>query len=183
VQLPEVAGSSTAYAYVAFAKEAGAMPLGPIGTAFRFAVREDGDDTFDDPDDYPIEPVELSVSDYIAPLNLGGEFDRQWEQLTSSGSSEATESRALPGVANLTEAARTIVDFYQMAVEGGAPDKITTKSHTLKMSGYVMSEKPLLVLATAKVFITSGNEIGLTLTMRGQASEDLLAFLASSLFD
>lgn len=186
IPAPDINGGSTGCSYLVFGKDEGAMPLGPVHLAFKFAVRDVNETECDGSEEYPLEDLELNVCDYIQPQVFSdvASFTRQWDAMAQGDepAAEASNTYELPGAKNLTNAMGTILDFYGMALAGPKPDKITTASHVLHLSGLVMLNEPVLIMAQAKVFVTQTNTIALTLTMRG-GSEELDEFLISSLVE
>lgn len=187
----DIAPSGSAFCYLVFGKDAGGMELGPMALAFKFAVRDadsaPGSDT-DPADEYQLEePLELNVCDYIQPFVTGtvDAHNTQWDAIKSNSggggdddddaSNEdagvVKDSFVLPGAPNLTSAVATVLDFYGMSCVETKPEKITTTSFKMHMSGLVMLDEKVLVLARAKVFVTQQNQIAMEMSMKGGSAE------------
>ncbi|ESS65276.1 coatomer gamma subunit [Trypanosoma cruzi Dm28c] len=176
IPIESVAPASTSYGYAVLRYEEEQYPSGTLECRFKFAMQEEGGDV-EEEEEYPLEGFDINVSDFIAPVNLGGTFETQWEKMQLE---ETTGTYSLSSMRNLTVAARELVEFFGMYVEGGSPGKITTASHTLQMSGTMVNRARSLVLITARVFIAKDKSVALQLMLRG-ATAELREYLSAAL--
>ncbi|EAN95873.1 Coatomer subunit gamma [Trypanosoma cruzi] len=176
IPIESVAPASTSYGYAVLRYEEEQYPSGTLECRFKFAMQEEGGDV-EEEEEYPLESFDINVSDFIAPVNLGGTFETQWEKMQLE---ETTGTYSLSSMRNLTVAARELVEFFGMYVEGGKPGKITTASHTLQMSGTMVNRARSLVLITARVFIAKDKSVALQLMLRG-ANAELREYLSAAL--
>ncbi|PWV19218.1 Coatomer subunit gamma [Trypanosoma cruzi] len=176
IPIESVAPASTSYGYAVLRYEEEQYPSGTVECRFKFAMQEEGGDV-EEEEEYPLEGFDINVSDFIAPVNLGGAFETQWEKMQNE---ETTGTYSLSSMRNLTVAARELVEFFGMYVEGGKPGKITTASHTLQMSGTMVNRARSLVLITARVFIAKDKSVALQLMLRG-ATAELREYLSAAL--
>ncbi|EKG06215.1 coatomer gamma subunit, putative [Trypanosoma cruzi] len=176
IPIESVAPASTSYGYAVLRYEEEQYPSGTLECRFKFAMQEEDGD-IEEEEEYPLEGFDINVSDFIAPVNLGGTFETQWEKMQLE---ETTGTYSLSSMRNLTVAARELVEFFGMYVEGGSPGKITTASHTLQMSGTMVNRARSLVLITARVFIAKDKSVALQLMLRG-ATAELREYLSAAL--
>ncbi|RNF23193.1 putative coatomer gamma subunit [Trypanosoma cruzi] len=176
IPIESVAPASTSYGYAVLRYEEEQYPSGTLECRFKFAMQEEDGDV-EEEEEYPLEGFDINVSDFIAPVNLGGTFETQWEKMQLE---ETTGTYSLSSMRNLTVAARELVEFFGMYVEGGSPGKITTASHTLQMSGTMVNRARSLVLITARVFIAKDKSVALQLMLRG-ATAELREYLSAAL--
>jgi len=176
IAIDHVAPGATEFGYVVLRYEADRFPSGSVQCAFRFSMQE-GDEEAGSEEEYPIEAFAVNVSDFITPVDLGNGFESQW---TSFREEETVDTYALKTMRNLTVAAHELIDFYGMWVEGGKPEKITTKSHTVNMCGSLADERKTVVLISGKVFIAADNSVALQLAIRG-ADAETRQFLSTAL--
>jgi coatomer protein complex subunit gamma len=161
--------------YVVLEIAEGSFPSGAVSQSCSFAMQE-GDDEPGEPEEYPVDEFAINVSDYVTPLPLN-DFDSVWATLDGE---ETSETYALESMKNLTEAQNAVIDFYGMDIVGGKPGAVTSRSHTLKLSGTVALEPPVTVLIQAKVFISADQKVALTLTLRAP-NQELREFLCQAL--
>ncbi|KEG12437.1 putative coatomer gamma subunit [Trypanosoma grayi] len=176
IPIDAVAPGAIEYGYVVLRYDEEQFPSGPVECRFKFAMQDDDGDE-EDEEEYPLESFDINVSDFITPVNLRGGFDTQWDTLQGE---ETTGTYSLSSMRNLTVAARELVEFFGMYVVGGKPEKITTTSHTLQMSGTMANRARALVLITARVFIAKDNTVALQLTLRG-ATAELREYISTAL--
>lgn len=175
IPVEAVVPGATEYGYVVLSYAEEQFPSGTVECRVKFSMDDEG--IVEEEEEYPLECFDISVSDFITPVNLQDSFKEQWER---SQGEETTGTYSLSSMRNLTVAARELVAFFGMHVEGGKPGKITTASHTLHMSGTMANRARSLVLIMARVFIASDNTVALQLTLRG-ATSDLREYLSAAL--
>ena len=175
--ISHIDAGATEYGYVVLAYNAGRFPAGTVRCTFTFSMKDADDDEPQAPEEYPIEELVINVCDFITPLTLSAAaFESQWTALQDK---TTTNTYALP-VKNLTAAAQQLVDFFGMYVDGGRPERITTKSHVVNMSGVISDAVKTAVLVSGKVFITADNTIALQLSLRG-GTEEIREYLCEAL--
>lgn len=178
IPVPIIPPGETAYAYVVLQYEENAFPMGLVRCGCSFAMQEEGDD-IGDAEEYPLDEFAINACDYIHPVDLGGP-DRYESQFIALKDEETVDTYSLRTMKNLTVAAHAVIDFFGMHIEGGKPEKITTKSHVVNMSGVLANRNKDLVMVSAKVFIAADNTVALQLTQRGATSE-IRQFLSTAL--
>jgi coatomer protein complex subunit gamma len=176
IPIDHLAPSATEYGYVVLRYEEDRFPSGPVSSAFSFRMKE-GEDDAGEEEEYPMEEFAINLSDFVAPLNLGGSFESMWVSLKEH---ESVDKFSLKAMRNLTQAAHQLIDFFGMHVEGGRPEKISTKSHVINMSGVLADSKKTVVLVSGKVFVASDNSVALQLEIRG-GDEGTRSFLSQAL--
>ncbi|EPY37516.1 coatomer gamma subunit [Angomonas deanei] len=158
---------ATGYSYVVLQYSSPEYPSGTVESTFRFAMTEEGDEEGEE-DEYPLESFDVDVKDFIAPVDFGSQFEKMWE---AAQDKETTGTYALSSMRNVTAAVHAVAEFFGMFVQGGVPEKITTPSHVLLMSGTVCDASRTVVLVQARVFVTQDNAVGLQLSLRGGEAE------------
>jgi coatomer protein complex subunit gamma len=106
-------------------------------------------------DQYPVEPLEVSVSDFMAKVSLG-DFRRSWEQMGNEG--EVLEKFALQ-YKRLDEAAMGVVDLLSMQPADGTGNVNLAdgkRTHTLHLSGVFLGNVSVLVRAGLQLDDTAG---------------------------
>ncbi|EPY21484.1 coatomer gamma subunit [Strigomonas culicis] len=176
VPVETISPGATAYGYVVLRYEPPCFPSGSVPGTFRFAMQEEGDDVTPE-EEYPLESFDVDVKDFVTPQDLGGGFASAWEKEEAN---ETAGTYALSSMRNLTVAVQALADFFGMHIQGGVPEKVSTTSHTLSMSGTVATEARSLVLVQAKVFVTQDSAVGLHLALRGGDAE-LREYLSGAL--
>lgn len=107
---------------------------------------EEEGDQFEE--EYPIEGIEISTSDFVAKVNLG-DFRRSWEQLGNG--CEVLEKFALQ-FKSLEDAVVAVIDFFGMnACDGTSTVKNPSKPHMLHLSGVFVGNKPVMVRAQMQI--------------------------------
>jgi coatomer protein complex subunit gamma len=105
-------------------------------------------------EEYPLEALELTSSDYMAKVSLG-DFRRGWEQISSEG--EVMETYALQQLRRLEDAVNAVIDFLGMQVCDGtatvpATEKgATNKPHMLHLSGIFVGNVQVMARAQLRV--------------------------------
>lgn len=178
IPIDKVGPGETEYSYFVVRHDPeGSFPLGSVSNSFAFALADVGDEeNADDSDEYPLDEFAVNLSDFIIPTSVG-DFEKQW---TAFKDEETSGTYSLASMKNLTHAAGEVIDFFGMKVDGDRPEKITTKSYTINMSGCMANAEKTVVLISAKVFIASDNTVALTLTLRG-GDEELRQYLTDCL--
>jgi coatomer subunit gamma len=112
--------------YVAFKKSGGesAFPTTSFTNVLKFTSKEI-DPTTGEPDDsgyedeYQVEDLELSGSDYVIPA-FAGSFDHVWEQTGANGE-EATETLQLSNVKSIAGSYFPLSDLLRFTMSQGVP--------------------------------------------------------------
>jgi coatomer protein complex subunit gamma len=120
-------------------------------------------------EEYPLEPVELSTSDYMARSSLG-DFKRSWEEMGTDG--EVLEKFALQ-FKRLEDAVPAVVAMLGMQpVDGTAsvpPDSGSGKrAHVLHLSGVFIGSVPVLSRAQVQIDADGGAGVVLKIAIRSE---------------
>lgn len=168
----------TEYAYIVVGKQEGDLPSGTVQSSFLFVMADpdDAPPTDAEGEEYPLDEFAVNLSDYCIPTPVA-DFDRQWDLMQYAAT---VDTYSLQSMRNLTAAAKELIDFYGMFVVGGAPDKITTKSHVINMSANLAIPGKPLLLISGKVFLASDASVALQLSLRG-ATDEIRARLSAAL--
>ncbi|KAL3419909.1 hypothetical protein PVAG01_08408 [Phlyctema vagabunda] len=126
--------------YVSFKKSGGetAFPASSFTNVLKFTSKEI-DPTTGEPeetgydDEYQVEDLELSGSDYVVPA-FAGNFNHIWEQVGASGE-EAEETLQLSGVKSIADATEQLAKTLSLQALEGTDVPINTTTHTLKLFG------------------------------------------------
>ena len=132
---PEEAGT----VYVSFARPEGEMfTTATFTNVQKFTLREI-DPTTGEPeegggyeDEYRVEDLELSGSDYILPA-FAGSFDNIWNSL--EGADEAEETLQLSGAKSIQEAVEVLVKQLGMQPLEGSEVALSQSTHALRVFG------------------------------------------------
>lgn len=167
VPLKSMPYGSSAPTYVVMARAEGALAFGKFYCTLRFNVKEVDpntgeveEDGFDD--EYQLEDVEVTATDYIAPQGVSN-FKRSWDELTEN---EATDDYGLGQRDTLQSAVVSVLESLNMAAcEGSDAVPPNARSHTLLCAGSVMG---LAVCASVKLGMDAGRNVAMKLTVRAE---------------
>ncbi|CAL3968250.1 unnamed protein product [Diplocarpon coronariae] len=84
-------------------------------------------------DEYQVEDLELTGSDYVIPA-FAGDFSPIWEEVGASGE-EAEETLQLSGVKSIVDATEQLTKTLSLQPLEGTDIPINTTTHTLKLFG------------------------------------------------
>jgi len=84
-------------------------------------------------DEYEVEDLELTGSDYVIPA-FAGSFDHVWEQTGANGE-EALETLQLANVKSLADATEQLAKTLSLQPLDGTDVVLSTSTHTLKLYG------------------------------------------------
>ncbi|KAK2629756.1 hypothetical protein QTJ16_000576 [Diplocarpon rosae] len=84
-------------------------------------------------DEYQVEDLELTGSDYVIPA-FAGDFSPIWEEVGASGE-EAEETLQLSGVKSIVDATEQLTQTLSLQPLEGTDIPINTTTHTLKLFG------------------------------------------------
>ncbi|KAG9244564.1 adaptin N terminal region-domain-containing protein [Calycina marina] len=84
-------------------------------------------------DEYEVESVELTGSDYVIPA-FAGNFNHIWEQVGASGDEEV-ETLQLSGVKTIVDATEQLAKTLSLQPLDGTDVPVNTTTHTLKLFG------------------------------------------------
>ncbi|KAL8778802.1 MAG: hypothetical protein Q9213_007237 [Squamulea squamosa] len=167
--------------YVSF-KKIGDSPY-PITTftnVVKFTSKEI-DPTTGEPDDsgyedeYQIEDLELSGSDYVLPA-YAGSFDHVWEQTGANGD-EASETLQLSNTKSIADATEQLTKTLSLQPLDGTDVSISTSTHTLKLYGKTLGGGK--VAALVKMAYSAKSGVTTKITVRSE-EEGVAALLISS---
>ncbi|KAL8995546.1 MAG: hypothetical protein Q9169_004748 [Polycauliona sp. 2 TL-2023] len=163
--------------YVSF-KKAGDSPY-PV-TSFTNVVKftsKEIDPTTGEPDDsgyedeYQIEDVELSGSDYVLPA-YAGSFDHVWEQTGANGD-EASETLQLSNTKSIADATEQLTTALSLQPLDGTDVSLSTSTHTLKLYGKTLGGGRIAAL----VKMAYSAKSGVTTKITVRSEEDGVAAL------
>ena len=124
------------------------------------ATGEEEGDSFEE--EYPMEVLEISTSDFVAKVNLG-DFRRSWEQMGNG--CEVLEKFSLQ-FKSLEDAVSAVIDFFGMnACDGTSTVKNPNKPHMLHLSGIFVGNKPVMVRAQLQM---GGDGVVLKIAVRSE---------------
>jgi coatomer protein complex subunit gamma len=123
---------------------------------------EEEGDSFEE--EYAIEALEISTSDFMAKVNLGVDFRRGWEGL-GGNDAEVLEKYALQ-FKTLEAAVKATVDFFgMMPADGTGVVKVSNKPHMLHLTGMFVGNVPVFVRAQ---LVLDGGGVVLKVAVRSE---------------
>jgi len=109
------------------------------------------------PEEYPLEKLTISISDYMAKVNLG-DFRRSWEKMADV--EEVTENFGLTKFSSLSEAVEGVILALGMQPCDGTAiipsNKADATSHQIHLSGIFVTNVPVLVRCLIKLHPQQG---------------------------
>ncbi|XP_055381634.1 uncharacterized protein LOC129612154 [Condylostylus longicornis] len=123
--------------------------VGSFAVSLNYVVKEDGDD-FGYNDSYALEPISISIADYVVPRGLrSGQFKSQWNLLAGF---EALGKLSL-NYRSMETAISEIIDLLNLApCEGTEVVPATSTSHDLLLAGILVGG--LLILSRCMVVMS-----------------------------
>ncbi|KAI9858753.1 MAG: coatomer subunit gamma [Vezdaea acicularis] len=125
--------------YVSFKKgDESTFPATSFTNVLKFTIKEI-DPTTGEPeeggyeDDYEVEDLELTGSDYIVPA-FAGSFNHVWEQIGAAGD-EAQETLQLSSIKSIADATEQLAKTLSLQPLDGTDVPVNTSTHTLKLLG------------------------------------------------
>ncbi|MCJ1390973.1 coatomer subunit gamma [Xylographa bjoerkii] len=122
-------------------------------------------------DEYEVEGLELTGSDYVSPA-FAGSFDHVWEQTGANGD-EASETLQLANTKSLADATEQLTKALSLQPLDGTDVVLSTSTHTLKLYGKTISGGK--VAATVKMAFSAKS--GVTLKISARTEEQGVAAL------
>ncbi|MCJ1402084.1 coatomer subunit gamma [Xylographa trunciseda] len=122
-------------------------------------------------DEYEVESLELTGSDYVSPA-FAGSFDHVWEQTGANGD-EASETLQLANTKSLADATEQLTKALSLQPLDGTDVVLSTSTHTLKLYGKTISGGK--VAATVKMAFSAKS--GVTLKISARTEEQGVAAL------
>ncbi|KAF2720406.1 Coatomer, gamma subunit [Polychaeton citri CBS 116435] len=161
--------------YASFSRQAGTFTAASFSNVLKFTLREI-DPTTNEPeeggyeDEYQVEDLELTGSDYILPA-FAGSFDNIW---TSIQGDEAEETLQLSNVKGISDAVELLVKALGMQPLEGTDVALSTSTHTLKTFGRSIGAGGK-VAATVRMAYSAKS--GVTVKISCRSEEEALATL------
>ncbi|KAL8853383.1 MAG: hypothetical protein Q9221_001699 [Calogaya cf. arnoldii] len=167
--------------YVSFKKIGDSpYPITSFTNVLKFTSKEI-DPTTGEPDDsgyedeYQIEDLELSGSDYVLPA-YAGSFDHIWEQTGANGD-EASETLQLSNTKSIADATEQLARTLSLQALDGTDVSISTSTHTLKLYGMTLGGGKIAALVKMAYSAKSG--VTTKITVRSE-EEGVAALLVAS---
>ncbi|KAF2105086.1 Coatomer, gamma subunit [Rhizodiscina lignyota] len=167
--------------YVAFKKvdpEAQKYVAASFTNVLKFTLKEI-DPTTSEPeeggyeDEYQVEDLELSGSDYVLPA-YAGSFDNVWEQAGAGDEAdEASETLQLAGVKSISEAVETLPKTLSLQPLEGTDVALNSSTHTLKLYGKTIGGGKVAAL----VRMAYSAKTGVTMKIEARSDEPAVATL------
>ncbi|MCJ1341234.1 coatomer subunit gamma [Bachmanniomyces sp. S44760] len=146
--------------YVCFKKlDASSFPVLTFTNNLKFTSKEI-DPTTGEPDhdgyedEYQVEDLELTGSDYILPA-FAGSFDHVWEQTGANGE-EASETLQLSNTKSIADAVEQIIKALALQALDGTDITLSTSTHTLKLYGKTLAGGKVAALVKMAYSAKSG---------------------------
>jgi len=181
IPLPTLAFGTPGSIYVCLKREDGVFPTGSFEAVLKFTAKDvdaqTGEvDSYGNEDEYPIEAVELSTSDYVQTTFVPS-FQEKWDQVGDEF--EISQTYSLSTMKSLPDAVKAIIDFLGMQ-PCERSDQVPAKKtkHTLFLSGVFLGEIP--VLARTRMKFEEGAGVQIELTVRSN-NDDISTLLASAI--
>ncbi|KAL8845260.1 MAG: hypothetical protein Q9176_000429 [Flavoplaca citrina] len=167
--------------YVSFRKIGDSpYPITSFTNVLKFTSKEI-DPTSGEPDDsgyedeYQIEDVELSGSDYVLPA-YAGSFDHVWEQTGANGD-EASETLQLSDTKSIADATEQLTKALSLQPLDGTDVSASSSTHTLKLYGKTLGGGKIAALVKMAYSAKSG--VTTKITVRSD-EEGVAALLVGS---
>ncbi|KAI4528718.1 Coatomer, gamma subunit [Schizophyllum commune Loenen D] len=166
------AAKSPGVVYVAFARDdPESYAMGSFACTLKFVSKE-VDPSSGEPeeegyeDEYQVEEIELSASDYIVPSYAT--FGSEWDRL--KGAPSVTETFALSAMESLKAACDSIIEILGMEPLGGTEVPSSPSVHTLQLSGLLIGGGGK-VLVRCRMTFSRGSGVTLELGVRAEKQE------------
>ncbi|KAL2037859.1 hypothetical protein N7G274_009333 [Stereocaulon virgatum] len=167
--------------FVTFKKTADvAYPVTSFTNILKFTSKEI-DPTTGEPDEsgyedeYQVEDLELSGSDYVIPA-FAGSFDHAWEQTGANGE-EASETLQLSSTKSIADATEQLTKALSLQPLDGTDVTLSTSTHTLKLYGKTLGGGK--VAALVKMAYSAKSGVTTKITVRSE-EEGVAALLVGS---
>jgi len=174
----KLAYNSSGVTYVVVQRVGEGYPTGSFSCALKFLVKEvdsngEPDDSSGYEDEYQLEDIELTTSDYMR-LRVVGSFKEEWEKMGSEAA-ELTEIYTLNTIKTLPEAVKAIIDFVGMQ-PAERSNEVPPKhpKHALLLAGTFMGNIPVLVRSRMKLADGGGVNMELTVRSKDEAVNDAI---------
>jgi len=126
-------------------------------------------------DEYEVESLELTGSDYVSPA-FAGSFDHVWEQTGANGD-EASETLQLANTKSLADATEQLTKALSLQPLDGTDVVLSTSTHTLKLYGKTISGGK--VAATIKMAFSAKSGVTLKISVRTEEQGVAALIIAS----
>ncbi|MCJ1474553.1 coatomer subunit gamma [Lambiella insularis] len=115
-------------------------------------------------DEYQVEDLELTGSDYVSPA-FAGSFDHVWEQTGANGD-EASETLQLANAKSLADATEQLSKALSLQPLDGTDVVLSTSTHTLKLYGKSVSGGK--VVAIIRMAYSAKSGVTLKISVRSE---------------
>ncbi|KAK4693618.1 coatomer subunit gamma, partial [Lecanoromycetidae sp. Uapishka_2] len=126
-------------------------------------------------DEYQVEDLELTGSDYVIPA-FAGSFDHAWEQTGANGE-EASETLQLSSTKSIADATEQLTKTLSLQPLDGTDVTLSTSTHTLKLYGKTLGGGK--VAALVKMAYSAKSGVTTKVTVRSE-EEGVAALLVGS---
>ncbi|KAL8801189.1 MAG: hypothetical protein Q9182_004638 [Xanthomendoza sp. 2 TL-2023] len=115
-------------------------------------------------DEYQVDDLELSGSDYVLPA-YAGSFDHVWEQTGANGE-EASETLQLSNIKGIADATDQLTKTLSLQPLDGTDVAVSTSTHTLKLYGKTLGGGK--VAAVVKMAYSAKSGVTTKITVRSE---------------
>ncbi|KAG8534362.1 uncharacterized protein KY384_001207 [Bacidia gigantensis] len=122
-------------------------------------------------DEYQVEDLELTGSDYVTPA-FAGSFDHAWEQTGANGD-EASETLQLSSLKSIADATEQLTKALSLQPLDGTDVPISTSTHMLKLYGKTLNGGKV----AAQIKMAYSAKSGVTTKITVRSEEDGVAAL------
>eukprot|EP01091_Cochliopodium_minus_P016954 TRINITY_DN6512_c0_g1_i1.p1 TRINITY_DN6512_c0_g1~~TRINITY_DN6512_c0_g1_i1.p1 ORF type:complete len:903 (-),score=286.64 TRINITY_DN6512_c0_g1_i1:47-2755(-) len=174
VQAKKLRYGSTSHCFVCFEKEESSFPTGSFTSTLKFVMKEvDGDTGEPDEDDqgyedeFQLDDLELSASNYICKSEINNDWNDVWEQLGESAQKRIVFS--LPNISDLSAACTEIINYLSLQ-PCNQSHKVPPKKnkHVLYLAGSFLGLFPIVVRARMKL---DDNQANVEIVCRSSSEE------------
>lgn len=145
----------------------GSMEVGKIYNTLRFTVKEidEASGIESDPyeDDYSLEALEITASDYLIPTYTGTEFGKFWDGLGNELGCESTQTYRFAHL-TIAEAVLYLVTKTSLQPVDSTDEPTSESAHTLKLIGKTLHGEK--VAARVKLVWSSARGVSAKITVR-----------------
>ncbi|KAJ5434460.1 Coatomer/clathrin adaptor appendage Ig-like subdomain [Penicillium cf. griseofulvum] len=182
IPAPKLPTNEPGVVYVAFKKLTGenSVPVTSFTNILKFTSKEidpasgePEDSGYDD--EYQVEDLELTGSDYIIPT-FAGSFDHVWEQTGANGEEES-ETLQLSNMKGINDATEQLISALSLQPLEGTDVALNSSTHTLKLFGKTVSGGR--VASLIKMAYSSKAGVTTKITVRAEEEGIAAAVIAS----
>lgn len=129
-----------------------ALQVGKVYNTLKFIIKEVDEATGEEgkpyEDDYSLEPLEITASDYLVPAYVGSDFERLWDNLGNELGCESTQTYRLSDL-TLPKAVQHLTAALSLFPVDGTEtvENESSATHTLKLVGQTVHGDKVAVKA------------------------------------